>query len=93
MPKNEVYLNPIKLSYDDGECPDCNLEIPDDVEEGQACINCGHVFNEEMPCERQREEDGTWSCIYDHTGCFWNDGHNECCHEGISLSPLEDEDA
>jgi len=87
--KNPVFLNPIKMSYDDGLCPDCNLEIPDDVVEGQECQNCGHVFNEEMPCEREIEDDGTWTCIYDHTGCLWNDSNNGCSHGGDSLRPLE----
>jgi len=36
--------NPIKQAYEDGECPDCGDPIPDDVAEGQACENCGHVF-------------------------------------------------
>ena len=44
------------------------------------------------PCYREREEDGSWTCMNDHTGCIWNDGHNECYHRGKSLSPLEEED-
>jgi hypothetical protein len=31
-------------SYDNEECPDCHCPIPDDVSEGDACENCGHVF-------------------------------------------------
>ncbi len=27
-----------------GECPDCEEDIPLDVEEGEECENCGHVF-------------------------------------------------
>ena len=45
----------------------------------------------EKPCERTWDVDGWW-CINDHTGCLWNDGHNECLHEGGGLAPLEDED-
>jgi DNA-directed RNA polymerase subunit RPC12/RpoP len=39
-------MNPIKASYDNGECPDCGETIPDDVANGQACANCGHTFCE-----------------------------------------------
>ena len=42
------------------------------------------------PCYREMEE-GTWTCINDHTGCLWNNGHNECFHGGNSLTPLEEE--
>ena len=54
----------------------------------------------ELPCEREwvvgelnsKEFDDTgWSCINDHTGCIFNDGHNTCTHRGDSLSPLDDE--
>ena len=44
------------------------------------------------PCYREMEEDGSWTCMNDHTGCIWNDGHNTCNHDGSSLSPLEEED-
>jgi len=44
------------------------------------------------PCYREMEEDGSWTCMNDHTGCIWNDGHNECSHDGNSLSPLEEKD-
>lgn len=37
-------LNPVKDAYEDGECPDCGQTIPNDVSEGDACTNCGHVF-------------------------------------------------
>ncbi len=37
-------MNAIKEAYHNGECPDCGDEIPDDVQEGQECANCGHVF-------------------------------------------------
>jgi hypothetical protein len=42
------------------------------------------------PCLRQfEEEDQSWSCLNDHTGCLWNDGHNGCSHPGSMLQPLE----
>ena len=44
------------------------------------------------PCYREMEEDGSWTCMNDHTGCIWNDGHNTCNHDGKSLSPLEEKD-
>jgi len=34
-----------KDDYKDGECPDCGTPIGDDVEFGESCPNCGHVFN------------------------------------------------
>lgn len=36
--------NQMKDTYTNGECPDCFDKIPDEVEEGDACSNCGHVF-------------------------------------------------
>jgi len=31
------------------------------------------------PCYRERlEGDADWTCMNDHTGCMWNDGHNGC---------------
>ena len=36
--------NSVKKAYEDGECPDCGETIPDDVQEGQTCSNCQHVF-------------------------------------------------
>ncbi len=42
-------MNTIKDSYEDGICPDCGEEIPDDVVEGQACENCEHAFYEYIP--------------------------------------------
>jgi hypothetical protein len=37
----------IKDNYNNGECPDCNDPIPDDMVTGGECINCGHVFQDE----------------------------------------------
>ena len=42
----DAKINPIKDSYENGTCPDCREEIPDDVVEGGACSICGHVFYE-----------------------------------------------
>jgi DNA-directed RNA polymerase subunit RPC12/RpoP len=38
------FCNPIKDSYEDGKCPDCGKEIPDDVVDGEDCQDCPHVF-------------------------------------------------
>ena len=47
--------------------------------------------DEELPCLRDIEEDGTWWCKNDHTGCLYNDGNNGCNHPGKSICPLEGE--
>jgi hypothetical protein len=35
--------NPVWNAYD-GVCPDCGEPIPEGIQEGQECCNCGHVF-------------------------------------------------
>ena len=40
-------MNKVKDSYEDGVCPDCSEDIPDDCVDGQECSNCGHVFYKE----------------------------------------------
>jgi hypothetical protein len=37
-------VNQVKASYEYGECPDCYELIPDTIKEGEACLNCGHIF-------------------------------------------------
>ena len=44
-------MNKVKDSYEDGICPDCNENIPDNVVEGDSCKNCGHVFYKEIQLE------------------------------------------
>jgi hypothetical protein len=36
--------NPVKENYENGKCPDCNIDIPNDVIDGVACLNCDHIF-------------------------------------------------
>lgn len=36
--------NLIQDSYPNKECPDCGEPIPEDLQEGQDCRNCGHIF-------------------------------------------------
>ena len=43
----------IKDYYIDGVCPDCGVDISDDVVDGQACEECGHVFFEPKPSGQQ----------------------------------------
>jgi hypothetical protein len=50
---------------------------------------------EELPCLREKDTGdgecfGVWTCVHDHTGCLYNNGHNECRHEGDSTQPLEE---
>lgn len=41
----------VKDAYPDGVCPDCGEDIPDDVEDGEECTNCGHTFTHERDAE------------------------------------------
>jgi hypothetical protein len=49
--ESELPAKKIKDEYEDGVCPDCQQEIPDDVVEGEACSNCEHVFSYERNCD------------------------------------------
>ena len=40
----EMSGNEVKDCYENGVCPDSQEGIPNDVENGQACVNCEHVF-------------------------------------------------
>lgn len=31
-------------NYPGGECPDCGEPIPHKANDGESCVNCGHVF-------------------------------------------------
>ena len=37
-------MTKIQDAYEDGVCPDCQEEIPEDTVDGEECKNCGHVF-------------------------------------------------
>ncbi len=37
--------NSVKESYLGGVCPDCGEDIPDAADDGEECVNCGHVFS------------------------------------------------
>jgi hypothetical protein len=52
-------MNIIKDSYENGECPDCGKDIPDDVSGGDGCSNCGHVFYG-RPDYGKQEEKNVW---------------------------------
>jgi hypothetical protein len=76
-------MNPVKESYPDGLCPDCQEPIPDDVAEGESCANCDHAFFEEtgvlidgVPIER------TVNCyfcgdFFDERECSPADAYND----------------
>lgn len=36
--------NDVLNAYENQVCPDCQEDIPHDVENGDECKNCGHVF-------------------------------------------------
>ncbi|MCK9462610.1 MAG: hypothetical protein M0R80_23575 [Proteobacteria bacterium] len=44
----------VKDDYEDGVCGDCQEPIPDDAMYGEACVNCGHVWNPVAPCDDGR---------------------------------------
>jgi len=46
--------NPLKSKFDDN-CPTCGWNIPDDVREGDECLECGYVFM--MDAEPEPSED------------------------------------
>ena len=54
---DEFTNNPVRDSYEDCECPDCQDDIPLDVEEGDECENCGHVFSSERPNDDIKEDE------------------------------------
>jgi len=83
-----------KTGFDEDIAPhDCGLEEFSDGSDRicDECLTPAEATEVEKPCERTWDVDGWW-CINDHTGCLWNNGHNECLHEGGGLAPLEDED-
>jgi hypothetical protein len=45
------FENPVRYCYTNAQCPDCNEMIPFDVEEGNECSNCGHVFTITKECD------------------------------------------
>jgi hypothetical protein len=42
--KKEEISEKILNSYENWVCPDCLLPIPEDIQEGESCVDCGHVF-------------------------------------------------
>ncbi len=43
-PSEELISKTIIESYPGEQCPDCKLEIPEDVADGDECANCDHTF-------------------------------------------------
>ena len=45
------------------------------------------------PCRREYDEEAKWTCVNDHTGCTWNDGHNGCnAEDWMGNQPLKCDD-
>lgn len=42
--ESELPARKVKEEYEDGVCPDCGEEIPEEATEGESCSNCEHVF-------------------------------------------------
>ena len=77
------------LEYDQGTKPTCINGVPDEgIEPIYYCERCNYEEEIELPCYREKEEDGTWWCVNDHTGCLYNNGNNECMHSANHCSPL-----
>ena len=55
-------INPIKNNYNEGVCPDCIENIPDDVSSGDACRNCGHVFYAPVDDTNEKTEEVCNEC-------------------------------
>lgn len=49
-------MHNVRDDYENGECPDCGLDIPVDAVVGSACENCEHVFAGNL-CECGEELD------------------------------------
>ena len=68
--------NRIKAAYEDGVCPDCGEDISNDVVEGDACHNCGHVFYPDY-----EDDDYTDDVYYDGQPDWaqeWHDFDPDC---------------
>jgi hypothetical protein len=49
------------------------------------CAPFFHPWENTQHCLRDAE--GT--CVNDHTGCLWNDGHNGCGHPAAKRQPFD----
>jgi hypothetical protein len=58
----------VKDYYPDGQCPDCDEDIPQFATAGESCDNCGHVFNELYceVCQKSELEVGPLSANVEH---------------------------
>ena len=56
-------MNIIKGSYENGECPDCGEDIPNDVSNGDGCSNCSHVFYSPVKPEVPELDEETFASI------------------------------
>jgi len=44
-------MSKVKDEYDNGLCPDCQEDIPENAQHEENCVNCGHVWNVPGPCD------------------------------------------
>jgi len=93
--------NEISITMNDGTCYRVYYS-PDDITEDIDAHGLGLLNDESgnmadicrryMDVDRRRPEPSGWQCCNDHTGCWYNDGHNTCTHPGVSMHPLEDDE-
>ena len=74
-------------------CNECGEDWSAPTENDGEPWVCDDCSGYNLPCLREWDEatgffEAGWWCVNDHTGCIHNDGHNSCCHEGKSTSPL-----
>ena len=48
----DLFPEPIRDQYPNGECPDCGENIPYNAEYGDECENCGHVW---VKCDKKTD--------------------------------------
>lgn len=45
----------VQDSYPNGDCPDCGEKIPEEAQDGENCLNCGHIWWLEDISEQEDE--------------------------------------
>ena len=85
----------IRDAYENGKCPDCQEEIPDDALDHSECKNCGHVFCKERECDDNTYKN-FYRCPDDGTEweMFWSAMCNDRCPKcNKEIEPYKSEDA
>lgn len=62
--ESQVAAAPVADDYENGICPDCGEDIPEDAVHGDSCVNCGHVFNpdEDVETAHYQPTDADFRC-------------------------------